>query len=211
MSNLNNEWLPVCADCGGGTLLSFSDACFSTKAIEPSEIQELFFSEPHATTFGTPKNPISGWTNTGLAANAAINEAAIVTWHNLFSQTTADKVRRIKVIGNLDAATKTDVVGPEGISISVDKTYTITADASILDNLAYAALQKLDECEGEIHLWFRTAKYLYGGINGIKVNVRGANHVLARGGGSIATNVITLSWKSLGAPPRDLWPLDFTP
>lgn len=206
MADLNNEFLPECPDCGDATLPIFSDNCFSESTIEESEIQEIFFSEPHATNFGEPKNPITGHTTTGLAANAAVNEAAILAWIAGKDNDGSGTLRSIKGIGDKPATTSTEALGPEGKSVKTAKTHPLNFDVVTLDNLNYAALQKIDACGGEVHLWYRTNKYLYGGLNGVKVNVKGADLVLARGIGSIAAGLIQVDWKAKTGPTRDFWP-----
>lgn len=211
MANLNNEFLPECpTDCSTATLPSFSDACFSEATIEESEIQEIFFSEPHATSFGEPKNPITGWTITGLAADATTNEAAVLSWVAGKDNDGSGTLRSVKGIGNKPAPTTTDVTGPEGAIIRVGKKHPLAFDVLTLDNENYAALQSLDACGGEVHVWYRTNKYLYGGLNGVKARILGAPHILDRGVGSIARNELAIEFVAKTDPPRDNWPAETT-
>jgi hypothetical protein len=207
MSQLNNEFCPSCpTDCGEFTLPSFSDACFSQASIEESEIVEIFLSEP-SNTLGIPKNPITGHTVTGLPADATINEAAILSWIDTKNNSTAGALRSIKGIGDKPAATGTDVTGPEGVIIQIDKTHPINFDILTMDNLNYEAVRWL-QCNPTLHLWFRTKKYLYGGENGMIATVRNADHILARGQGSIGVSTLVFEFKSTCAPIRDAFPTE---
>ena len=69
-----------------------------------------------------------------------------------------------------------------------------------------AFFQKVDACGGNVHIWYITKQYIYGGLNGVKMNITGAPHVLARGAGSIAINPVTAEWYAKTDPPRDANP-----
>ena len=210
MSNLNNEYLPDCpTDCDNITLPTFSEACFGEATIEESEIQEIFWSEPHSTNFGEPKNPITGWTDVGLAANATVNEAGILTWMAGKDQDGSGTLKSIKVIGNKPAPTTTDATGPEGKIVRVSKKHTLLWDVVTLDNLTYQALQKLDACSGaELHFWYRSKQYIYGGKYGIKGSVLGVPTIMDRGVGAISRREGAVEWMAKIDPPRDAWPTE---
>ncbi len=205
--DLNDLYAPACeANCEETELLAVSEVCFDANSIEESEIIGLYFSEPDPANPGEPINPITGWTNTGLAADATLNETAILAWIAGVDNTTASGLRFMKGIGDKPAPTSTDVTGPEGEIAKIAKKHTINFDNLNIDNLNYAFFQKLDACGGKVHVWFKTKQYLYGGLNGIKMRITGAPHVLARGVGSIAINTVTAEWFAKTDPPRDANP-----
>jgi len=205
--NLNDLYAPACdTDCNETTLLAVSEVCFDANTIEESEIIGLYMSEPDPANPGEPINPITSWTNTGLAADATLNETAILAWIASVDNTTAAGLRFMKGIGDKPAPSTTDVTGPEGKIVKINKKHVINFDNLNIDNLNYAFFQKLDACGGEVHIWYITKQYIYGGLNGIKVNVIGAPHVLARGVGSIAVRPVTAEWYAKTEAPRDANP-----
>jgi hypothetical protein len=208
---MNSEFCPSCpAGCGDFTLPTFSDVCFNSESIESSEIEEIFFSEKHATNVGEPKNPISGWTNTGLAANASINEAAILAWLAAAAQTGAGLLRRQLGIGDKPAGEGSEITGPEGKVINVNKRASINFDIMTMDNLTYEVIRWL-QCNPELHIWYRTKKYLYGGENGLIATIKNADHILDRGREAIAMGQIVIEFDMPCEPPRDQYPLFASP
>jgi hypothetical protein len=207
MANLNDLYAPaIDENCEETVLLSVSEVCFDAGVIEESEIIGVYLSEPDPDNPGEPKNPITGWVNTGLAANAEVNEAAILTWIGTVANTTAESLRFIKCIGDKPAPAGTDVTGPEGVVVVVNKKHSANIDVMTIDNLNYAFLQKMDANNVTVHLWYVTKSYIYGGINGVKAKVKSAPHVLARGQGSIAVTPMVIEWFAKTDPPRDANP-----
>jgi len=203
----NDLFCPSCpAGCGDFTLPSFSTACFSQAAIEEGEIEEIFFSEKHATNVGEPKNPITGWTNSGLSTTPDVNEAAILTWLSTAAQTGAGLLRRQLGIGDKPAGEGSEVTGPEGKVIVINKRETINFDILTLDNTTYEVIRWL-QCNPEIHIWFRTKKYLYGGEMGMIATIKNADHVLGRGQETLAVGQLVIEFKTRCSAPRDAWPL----
>jgi len=207
MANLNDLYTPTCeTDCDDNTFLSVSEVCFGPATIEVSEIIAIWFSEADTANPGEPLNPITGWTNVGLAADPTLNDAAIIAWKATKDNTSANGLRYMKVIGDKPAPTSTSIVGPEGETAQINKKHTATFDIMTIDNLNYAFCQKIDGCGGKGHIWYETKDYLYGGINGVKMTLLGAPHILARGVGSIAINPLTTEWYAMTDPPRDANP-----
>lgn len=207
MNNLNDLYAPACdTDCEETTLLAVSTVCFDANSIEESEIIGLYMSEPDPANPGEPLNPITGWTDSGLAADATINEAAILSWIATMDNAATGGLRFMKGIGDKPAPTTTDVTGPEGKIVKIGKKHTLNFDNLNIDNLNYAFFQKVDACGGNVHIWYITKQYIYGGLNGVKMNITGAPHVLARGAGSIAINPVTAEWYAKTDPPRDANP-----
>jgi hypothetical protein len=201
-------YCPSCpAGCDDFTLPAFSEVCFNQAAIEESEIEELFFSEKHATNVGEAKAPITGWTATGLAADATINESAILAWLAAAAQTGAGLLRRQLGIGDKPVGDQNEVTGPEGKTININRKGIINFDIMTLDNLTYEVIRWL-QCNPELHIWYRTKKYLYGGEHGILARVKAADHVLNRGRETLALGQIVIEFDERCAPPRSEYPLN---
>ena len=200
----NNEFGPSCAaECADNTLETFAFICASPGNIELSEIQEIYIDELDSN--GDAKNPISGWTNTGLAANAAINEAVILAW--LSAADPATGVRIIEVIGDKPETTSQEVTLPKGKILEIDNRHSVNFDVLVMNNQLYYALRKLQGCKGNYAFWYRTSRYLYGGGNGIGAVIRAANFILDRGPGAVSRFQFTIEWPADAEPPRDLYPL----
>ena len=207
MANLNDLYAPVIDEnCEETTLLSISSVCFNANVVEESEIIGVYISEPDPANPGEPKNPITGWVNTGLAADATVNETAILTWIGSVANTTAEGLRFIKCIGDKPAPAGTDVTGPEGVVVPINKKHSVNIDLMTIDNLNYAFCQKVDANNATLHLWYITKQFIYGGLNGVKGQVKSAPHVLGRGQGSVAINPMIVEWFAKTDPPRDANP-----
>ena len=208
MNNLNDLFAPaIDENCEETELLAVSEVCFDANSIEESEIIGVYISEPDPANAGEPKNPITDWVNTGLAEDATLNETALLTWIGTLDNATAAGLRYIKCIGDKPAPAGTDVTGPEGVVVPINKKHTVNIDVMTIDNLNYAFLQKLDANNGTIHIWYVTKQFIYGGLNGVKGVVKSAPHVLGRGQGSIAVTPMVFEWFAKTDPPRDANPV----
>lgn len=204
MSNVNDLYAPACqAACADITLLNVSGACFSPSTLEESEIIGVYMSEPATASPKTPKNPITNWTNTGLAADADTNKTAVLAWIATVNNTSAGGLRYIEGIGDKPEPSTSEVTGPSGQIARISKTHILNFDILTVDNLNYEFLRKLDGCGGRVFIWYVTKQYIYGGMNGIEVNVTKAPHLLSRGAGSVGLNTIEFSWTATTDPARD--------
>lgn len=201
----NNDFLPVCPeDCTTlGAVPIVSDNCLSDAGIEAGEITDTIFAEASASDPTVPAKPITGHVITGLAANAAVNSAAITTWFNGIDNSTGNIVH-FEVIGNMPEPAITTAVGPKKAEVVTSKKRTIEIDIVNKTNLNYAFSQQL-ECGWKGFVWFATAKFLYGGLNGIYGRVSKVSAPLERGDGLSAIK-ITFEWDARTNPTRDAKP-----
>lgn len=160
---------PTCAaDCTTDTLPVFGNVCAGVSTIEMGEITDIIFDDIDSGS--TPANPITGWVSTGLAANDAVNSAAITAWFAAIDNTTAGGLKHIEVTGDKSEPTGTSIELPKGKTIEINPKQTVKVSTPVMNNQRYEAFRKL-QCKGEKIFWFATDSHLYGGINGIKMNI----------------------------------------
>lgn len=202
----NGYYVPTCeADCDNIVLPDFSNPCASEDTIELGELEDLFLSEK-STTAGVPKNPITGWVSAGLAADPTINEAAINTWYGTVDNGAVDSLRHLEGIGEKPEPTSVTVDLAKGKKIDVSTTQTTTFVFNVMDNARYEAFRKIQKCKGEYHAWYTTNSALYGGINGIIINIEKAYFTYS--GKTPKTFTIVFTWVDASDPPRDAKPFN---
>ena len=200
----NNEFAPACpTSCDDATLLVADDLCQTDESTEVGEITDFIISEISDVDGTVPKNPITGWVNVGLAADASVNEAAINTWFTAINNTTGT-IRHFEVIGDKPEAAIATAVGPKKTTVKLNTVHQIVVDVVKKSNLNYEFYRKM-QCGGNYFIWYATDKYLYGGLNGVYGKVVSATAPLERGDGLSAMK-ITFEWKAIADPPRDLKP-----
>ena len=200
----NNDFAPACpTDCTDETLLAASDLCLTDDSIETGEITDFIISEKGTLDPTIAANVITGWVDSGLAADATVNEAAINTWFAAIDNATGT-IKHFEVIGNKPEANTTTATGAKKTTINLDTTHTIEVDIIKKSNLNYEFYRKL-QCGGNYIVWYGTSKYLYGGINGISGRVIKASAPLERGDG-LSVIKVTFEWNADSDPPRDKKP-----
>ena len=163
---------PSCAaDCSTDTNPVYGDLCAGVSTIEMGEITDIIFDD--IDTGSTPANPITGWVSTGLAANDAVNSAAITTWFSGVDNTTAGGLKHIEVTGDKSEPSGTDIELPKSKTVTINPKQTVKISTPVINNQRYEAYRKL-QCLGEKIFWFATESHLYGGINGIKGQIKKA-------------------------------------
>ena len=163
---------PSCAaDCSTDTNPVYGDLCAGVSTIEMGEITDIIFDD--IDTGSTPANPITGWVSTGLAANDAVNSAAITTWFSGVDNTTAGGLKHIEVTGDKSEPTGTEIELPKGKKITINAAQTVKVSTPVINNQRYEAYRKL-QCLGDKIFWFATDTHLYGGINGMKAQIKKA-------------------------------------
>lgn len=163
---------PSCAaDCTTDTNPVFGDLCAGVSTIEMGEITDIIFDD--IDTGSTPAHPITGWVSTGLAANDAVNSAAITTWFSGVDNTTAGGLKHIEVTGDKSEPTGTEIELPKGKKITINAAQTVKVSTPVINNQRYEAYRKL-QCLGDKIFWFATDTHLYGGINGMKAQIKKA-------------------------------------
>lgn len=194
----NDQYTPSCAtDCSLNTLAAFGNSdCANEDNIELAEINELYLDEA-STTFGVPKNPITGWVQN------ADNSAALTTWRAAVDNTTASKVRLLYGIGEKPEPAETTITLHKAKVVSLGTKNSLVFTINIIDESTYNALRKLQACKGTYHMWFATDTKFYGGLNGIRGDVEKVVFPKSGGRGSNATCVITIGWSAKADPVRD--------
>lgn len=198
----NDEYTPTCAaTCSAETLLAVGETdCPSDLSLELSEINELFLDTKSATA-GQPTNPIAP----DPAAYTAWgdNEAELLTWYGLKDNSVADKVRFYYGRGEKPEPNETTLTLRKNKTVSIGTRHSLVYTVDIIDQTTYQALRQLQSCKGQFHAWFSTDSYVYGGDNGIIVDVEKVVFPKTGGRGENAKCIITLSWSAKADPIRD--------
>lgn len=196
----NDEYAPTCAtECSDNLLAPVGDTdCPNFENLELSEINELFLDEKSA-VFGIPKNPVATYTAWGD------NAAALATWYAGVDNDTASNLRLYHGIGEKPEPTESTVTLHKGKTATAGKPrHVMTFTINLIDNVTYKALLKLQACKGTYHGWFGTDTYIYGGDNGIILDVEKVTFPKTGGRGDNAKAIITVSWSAISDPVRDL-------
>lgn len=160
---------PSCAaDCTTDTLPVFGDVCAGAATVEMGEITDIILDDIDSGS--TPANPITGWVSTGLAANDAVNSSAITSWFASIDNTTAGGLKWFEGTGDKSEPAGTTIDLPKNKTIEINPKQVIKFATPVMNNQRYEAFRKL-QCKGEKILWFATDSHLYGGINGMKINI----------------------------------------
>lgn len=180
--------VPTCSNSCDANLatVNFSDCA---PEVVFSEIRRVFLAKSTAAAFAT-------W---GQAAE----------WTTRLSQTSVsgdDYIRPLTVIADKPAATGVvkDISNGRKKTIGKDHVINFTIDDMSQEN--YEFMRSL-ECGGEFKMWYETeGGYMYGGPDGIKVNVD-ANVVNNRGREEIETINGVITWRDKFSPERVLSPI----
>lgn len=194
----NDQYTPSCAtNCSDNLLAAVGNTdCANEFNIEIAEINELYLDEK-STTFGVPKNPITGW------VQDTDNATVLTTWRAAVSNTVASKVRFLFGIGSKPEPAETQITLHKGKLVSLGTKNSLLYTINIIDDATYNFLRKLQACKGTYHGWYATDTYFYGGLNGIILDVEKVVFVKDGGRGSNSTCVITFGWSAKADPVRD--------
>jgi hypothetical protein len=197
----NDEYTPTgAANCDDQLLSAVGNTdCANEGTLELAEINILHLDEKSA-TYGTPKNPITGWTLGGS------NETPITTWRATHSNSVASKVRTYYGTGEKPEPTETTITLRKNKVISLGTKHMLNYTIQVMDNDTYDALRALQANKGQFHTWFCTDSYLYGGDNGIICDVEKVTFTKSGGRGDVSKCVLTLSWSAKADPVRDALP-----
>lgn len=199
----NDEFTPTCAaSCAAATLAAVGDTdCPNEFSLELSEINELYLDTQSA-TFGTPTNPVTGYT----VDDADHNETEYLTWYAAKSNSTSNKVRFLYGRGEKPEPTESTITLRKNKQYSLGTRHVLVFTVDISDDTTYKFLRTLQACKGKFHAWFATDTYIYGGENGIIVDVEKVVRPLTGGRAENAKWILTLSWDMKAEPLRDRKP-----
>jgi hypothetical protein len=179
---------PQCPeDCSNADLpnVDFSD-CTDSVVDEESEITDIFLS-----TGAKPED----WTSTA-------------SWNAILGQSGSNNIRRLTGIGDEPIPEPLSRAISGGRTISENYKHTINFWVDDLSDANYSFMQRL-QCGGSFRMWYQTiGGFLYGGPNGIQVNVSSAAEVLERGENSFATLQYVFKWTAGCNPDRIETPID---
>ncbi|MDD4225956.1 MAG: hypothetical protein PHU98_06170 [Mariniphaga sp.] len=165
-----------------------NDFDFCKSNIHQGEIEILYIAGPSAQCF-TSITSLAEW-------NARLSETSV----------DPDTIRRFRVIGDMPAASSTEVPISLGQFFYTDKDFLINIEVEDNSDLNYAFMRWM-ECQQLLKIWYQTAGGdLFGGICGIDVSVA-ANYVIEKGQKSIHKQMWTLKWVSKFSPERVISPL----
>jgi hypothetical protein len=192
------SYIPTCAtNCGSETLQAVgSTDCANLQNVEVAEINELYLSNTSA-TFGQAQNRIATYTN------FADNAAAITTWRTAQNNTTAGTLRYIEGIGEKPEPEETTINLAKGKQLNIGTKHRMTYRIDIIDSTTRQFLLHLQGCKGTYHAWFATDTFLYGGQDGVLINIEKVAFNYSGGRGSNAYCMITFSWSAPVDPLRD--------
>ena len=200
MAGIGNDlYAPTCAtECSDNLLNAVGDTdCPNEASLELSEINELFLDEKSA-VFGIPKNPVATYTAWGD------NATDLVDWYGDVDNTVASKLRLYYGVGEKPEPNESTITLHKGKTAQAGKPrHTLSFTINLIDQTTYQALLKLQACKGQYHAWFGTDSYIYGGDNGIIVDVEKVTFPKTGGRGDNAKSVIVLSWSASADPIRD--------
>lgn len=182
---------PTCPeDCGDFVMPDVvSEDCIDTIVSELSEIKELFI----ATVDPADKTkPLGGPTDWTLKS----------AWESVIANTGAAKVRRLFGIGDVAEPEKTTRTFHDNKTKVTSRKYTLTFDILSLHQTNYDAMRTL-QCGGTLRIWFMDrGNFLYGGQDGIPVNINDAESIFERGADSYKKIVLKLDYTALCSPER---------
>ncbi len=120
------------------------------------------FGEIDNIYLGNPNNPFTDWSDLS-EWNARIDNAD-----------TADqtKIRSLHVVGSKDAGDRTEIDVSKGRKVYTDAANSIAIRIDETTDENYALIKWLEDNAGStVQLWYQAGKYLYGGNDGLAVNL----------------------------------------
>lgn len=146
------------------------------------EIQKIFIAMADA-------EPFTDWTNLSQW------EAALALPTN-----DPDAIRELNVSADLPAPAVEEIVISLGRKIKSPATHTINVDIDDLSDENYE-FARTTSCNSQFKMWFMTSDYMYGGNDGITVNID-LRPVIERGIKSLNKLTGTITWEAKFSPER---------
>ena len=178
MSILN----PVVPTCPTGCTSTLPTVSFSDCAPELGfgEIQSIFIGGSTVDPFNNPATP---WTS--LAA-----------WTTAIGTTLVELV----VSADLPAAAADELVISKGRKVYTPASHTINFDIDDVTASNYE-FGRMTSCNSKYRIWFATPEYMFGGNDGILVNIN-VRPVIERGIKSLNKLMGTITWEAQFSPER---------
>lgn len=182
---------PTCAeDCEDFVMPAVkSDYCPNSMRLELAEIKRIFI------TIHDDENP-------GEALGGPADWTSAASWATAIDQTTAGKVRSLHGVGDLPDPEDTTVTVHDNQQVVIERRRTLNFDVMDINTLNHEAMRKL-QCGGSGRLWYESrGGYLYGGQNGIGINIIPPTSPHARGADSFKAIKFVFRWNSICDPER---------
>lgn len=182
---------PACPDeCGDFVMPAIvSEDCPDSIESELSEIKQLFIASVDPADKTKALGGPTDWTSK-------------TAWETAIDNTLAGKVRSIYGIGDVGEPEKTTRTFHDNKTKVTGRKYTLTFDILDMKQVNYDAMRKL-QCGGSLRIWFMTrGNGMYGGQNGIPVNINDADSTFDRGADAYKKIVLSLQWNAKCAPQR---------
>lgn len=191
-------YTPTCAaDCSDETLIAVGETdCISSANIELAEINELYLDIKSATA-GQATNRIATYTAFGD------NAAALTTWKGLHDNTTASKIRTLYGRGEKPEPTETTLTFRKAKTVNIGTKHTMVYTIDVLDKVTYQFLLKLQGCKSQFHMWYSTDNLIFGGQDGVIVDIEKVVFPLTGGRGENRKAILTVSWSHVCDPEYD--------
>jgi hypothetical protein len=192
------QYIPTCAtNCGDEVLKAVGATdCANLANVEVAEISELYLSNTSATV-GEAVNRLATYTAFGD------NAAALTTWKAAQNNATAGALRYVEGIGEKPEPEETTITLAKGKQINIGTKHRMTYRIDVVDKTTHEFLLHLQGCKGTYHAWFATDTYIYGGQDGMLINIEKVTSNYSGGRGSNAFWTITFSWSNPVDPLRD--------
>jgi hypothetical protein len=185
---------PACAEC---TSLEMPTFVFNECAPQQneSEICAIYI------TIEDPLNP-------GEALGGPTDWTQTADWATAIHNTTADKVRKLTVIGDLPEPEQEIRIVSKRRRVFGTKVFNLNATVDDVTDENYEAMQAL-ECGYVVRIWYETiGGYLYGGAQGVRASIVKANAPLDRGQNTFERIEYGFLFEASCHPPRIETPIE---
>lgn len=179
---------PTCQECDALEMPAVSFGNCAPQQNE-SEINAIFI------TIDDPNNP-------GEALGGPTDWEQASDWTTALHQSTAGKVRKLTVIGDLAEAEQEIRIVSNRRRVMGTKVFTLNATIDDASDENYEFMRSL-ECGFEVRIWYGTVGgKLYGDQNAVPCSVIKANAPLDRGQNTFERFEFAFQWEAHCHPPR---------
>ncbi len=182
---------PACPEtCDEYTLpVVKSEYCPQNVQVRRGEIKRILIAEVNPEDKTKPLGGPADWTS-------------IEAWTTAIDNDATGKVKSIYGIGDMPDPTDTYAPIHDGLEALIDRLYTMNFSIVDTNDVNYNAARAL-QCGGTFFLWYEDrGNYLYGGENGIKVELKSPRIPRERGNESYLNINTAIIWHSGCDPER---------
>lgn len=166
-----------------------SENCPQAVTVKRGEIKRILLAEIDPEDPTKPLNGPADWTDPAAWATAIDNEGT-------------NTVKSLFGLGDMPDPTDTFAVIHDGKEALVDRLYTLNFSIVDTNDINYEAARKL-QCGGEYRLWYEDrGNYLYGGPNGIKIELKPPRMPRERGNEAYLNINTAILWHAFCDPMR---------